>query len=186
MLAFNPTSISKSVPVSDLCVLCVSVFRSPNLSPFNFKLPALSVVEGSTFNSVSLTPFPATLTSSLQITEKPATLTPAFATLTDIVTHKSFVCHSYKKHLGWGYPLLLRELCALCVKVHPRPQTCRSVRHPPQRAHICCSQTTHATAKPFKRNAYKNRGECPPDSKRPSLRPPAERLPIPVLALRPQ
>jgi hypothetical protein len=136
--------------------------------------------------SSPVSPFPATLTSSLQITEKPATLTPAFATLTEIVTHKSFVCHSYKKHPGWGYPRLLRELCALCVKIHPRPQACPSVRHPPQRAHICCSQTTHATAKPFKRNAYKNRGECPPDSKRPSLRPPAERLPIPVLALRPQ
>jgi hypothetical protein len=42
MVAANPTSISKSVPVSDLCVRrlprpCrgVSVFSSPNLSPFN-------------------------------------------------------------------------------------------------------------------------------------------------------
>jgi hypothetical protein len=38
MLAANTTSVSKSVPVSDLRVLCVSVFSSPNLSPFNFKL----------------------------------------------------------------------------------------------------------------------------------------------------
>ena len=38
MLAAKPIFISKSVPVSDLCVLCVSVFSSPNLSPFNFKL----------------------------------------------------------------------------------------------------------------------------------------------------
>jgi hypothetical protein len=55
MLAANPASVSKSVPVSDLCVLRVSVFSSPNLSPFNFKLLALSVVEGSTFICFSQT-----------------------------------------------------------------------------------------------------------------------------------
>ena len=48
-----------------------------------------------------LTPFPATHASSLQITDKSATLTPAFATLTSRVKHKSCVCHSYKKHPGW-------------------------------------------------------------------------------------
>ena len=51
-----------------------------------------------------LSPFPATLTSSLQITEKPTTLSLAFATLTSRVKHKSCVCHSYKKHPGWGMP----------------------------------------------------------------------------------
>jgi hypothetical protein len=30
-------------------------------------------------------------------------VTPLFDTLTDSVTPKSFVCHSYKKHRGWGY-----------------------------------------------------------------------------------
>jgi hypothetical protein len=61
MLAANPTTrsapLSKSVPVSDLRVRCVSVFSSPDLFPFNSKLLALfilsperSVVEGSTFN----------------------------------------------------------------------------------------------------------------------------------------
>ncbi len=34
-------------------------FSSPNLSPFNFKLLALRVVEGSTFNRPSLRPLPA-------------------------------------------------------------------------------------------------------------------------------
>ena len=117
MVAANPTSVSKSVPVSDLCV---SVFGSPNLSPFNYKLLALSVVEGSTVGSL-LTPFPATLASSLQITEKSATLSPVFATLTSRVKHKSCVCHSYKKHRG----------------VHPLHQNfhslCHSLRgrHPP-------------------------------------------------------
>ena len=56
----------------------------------------------STFNSVSVTPFPATLTSHLQRPEKSATLSPAFATLTNRVKHKSSVCHSYKKHPGWA------------------------------------------------------------------------------------
>jgi hypothetical protein len=51
-----------------------------------------------------LSPFPATLTSTLQITEKPASLSPAFATLTSRVKHKSCVCHSCKKHPGWGVP----------------------------------------------------------------------------------
>src|SRR5580693_4914449 len=104
MVPANPTSISKPVPVSDLCVLCVSAFSSPNLSPLNFKLLALSVVEGSAFNSVSLSPFAATLARFLQITEKSATLSPAFATLTSHVKHKSCVCHSYKKHPGVGCP----------------------------------------------------------------------------------
>src|SRR6202021_182187 len=51
-------------------------------------------------------PFPATLTSRPQITKKPATLTPAFATLTSRVKHKPCVCHSYEKHPGWGMPFL--------------------------------------------------------------------------------
>jgi hypothetical protein len=50
----------------------------------------------------SVTPFPATLTGHLQLTENPATLSPAFATLARRVKHKSFVCHSYRKHRGWG------------------------------------------------------------------------------------
>jgi hypothetical protein len=48
---------SKSLPASDLCVLCVSVFSSPNLSPFNFKLlaPFTLSLEGSTFICFSQT-----------------------------------------------------------------------------------------------------------------------------------
>jgi hypothetical protein len=64
MVAAKPTSrpapISKSVPVSHLCVRRlprpgrgVSAFSSPNLSPSNSKLLALSAVEGSTFNCFS-------------------------------------------------------------------------------------------------------------------------------------
>ncbi len=107
--------------------------RSP-LSSFNF--------ERSTFNlfrskplaclfavgcqllavSAPVSPFPATLTSSLQLAENTATLSPAFATLADHVKHKSFVCHSYTKHRGVGYlaesnglsfPLKFRQLAAI-------------------------------------------------------------------------
>jgi len=54
--------------------------------------------------TVPVTPFSATLTGHWQPTEKPATLSPAVATLTRRVKHKSFVCHSYRKHAGWGLP----------------------------------------------------------------------------------
>ncbi len=49
------------------------------------------------------TRFPATLTRHSQLAENAAGLSPAFATLTRRVTHKPFVCHSYKKRRGWGY-----------------------------------------------------------------------------------
>ena len=65
-------------------------------SPFNFKL--------STLNRLLATPFPATHTGLSQIAENAATLSPAFATLTSPVKHNSFVCHSYRKHPGWGMP----------------------------------------------------------------------------------
>jgi hypothetical protein len=73
-----------------------TLFFGKSSSSFGFQF--------STFKWVSLTPFPATLTSTLQITEKPASLSPAFATLTSRVKHKSCVCHYYKKHPGWGVP----------------------------------------------------------------------------------
>jgi Prolipoprotein diacylglyceryl transferase len=69
---------------------------------FNFELLAHSGVQGSTFNRFSTTPFLATLTTSLQRIENTATLSPFAATLTGHVNHNPFVCHSYKKHPGWG------------------------------------------------------------------------------------
>jgi hypothetical protein len=57
-----------------------------------------------------LTYLPATLTSHLQRPEKSATLSLAFATLTSRFKHKSRVCHSYKKHPGWGYTLQRDQL----------------------------------------------------------------------------
>src|SRR6476646_155622 len=52
--------------------------------------------------ATSLSPFPVTLKVDLQLTENPATLSPAAATLTRHVHHNLFVCHSYKKHREWG------------------------------------------------------------------------------------
>jgi hypothetical protein len=45
----------------------------------------------------AVSPFAATLTRTLQLTEKTTTLSPALATLTRRVRHKSFACHPYKK-----------------------------------------------------------------------------------------
>ena len=70
-----------------------------------------------------LTPFPATLTSHLQLAENKTTLSPAVATLTSRVKHKSFACHSYRKHPGWGYAIFnsfvaQTSVCVL-LKQHP-------------------------------------------------------------------
>jgi hypothetical protein len=61
-----------------------------------------SFTSSTSFASPSATPFLATLQSHQQLAENKTTLSRAIATLTDHVKHKSFVCHSYKKHLGWG------------------------------------------------------------------------------------
>src|SRR5579859_3807781 len=45
-------------------------------------------------------PLLATLRSCVQAAENTATLSPFPATLTSNLKHKSFVCHSYKKHRG--------------------------------------------------------------------------------------
>src|SRR5580765_477666 len=156
MVAANPTSVSKSVPVSDLCV---SVFGSPNLSPFNYKLLALSVVEGSTVGSL-LTPFPATLASSLQITEKSATLSPVFATLTSRVKHKSCVCHSYKKHPGSHPPnqiFSFRSLVNRHSLLSPIPfkiRTCAKYSRNPFRMNTSKTQDL----KLFRMNTYEKTG----------------------------
>ena len=54
--------------------------------------------------SRALSLFSATLTDHSQPIENAMALSPAFATLTGNVNRKPFVCHSYKKQVGWGYP----------------------------------------------------------------------------------
>ncbi len=63
MLAAKPTSISKSVPVSDLCV---QVFSSPNLSPFNSNSSTRNLASFvDALDAVSsLSPLSATLTKN--------------------------------------------------------------------------------------------------------------------------
>src|SRR5580658_7014280 len=56
----------------------------------------------STINLSSLSSFAATLTDTPQSTENKTTLSPAFVTLTHFVNPNPLVCHSYKKHPGWG------------------------------------------------------------------------------------
>jgi hypothetical protein len=77
---------------------------SPKVLQFvtTFISPCCSV---SAASSLPISPLPATLTSHLQLAENKTILSPAVATLTDHVKHKPFVCHSYKKHPGWGYTL---------------------------------------------------------------------------------
>jgi hypothetical protein len=71
----------------------------PPCSP-TFEFPISNFV----FSTTPATPLSATLTDTLQLHENKTILSPAFATLTRFVKHKSFVCHSYKKHRGVGYP----------------------------------------------------------------------------------
>lgn len=54
--------------------------------------------------AISVSPLFATLTKSKQPHENKTALSPAFATLTRCGKHNSFVCHSYRKHSGVGYP----------------------------------------------------------------------------------
>jgi hypothetical protein len=68
------------------------------------------------FSTASASPLSATLTDTPQLHESKTTLSLAFATLTRLVKPNSFVCHSYKKHRGVGYPWLadpasLRSRC---------------------------------------------------------------------------
>jgi len=66
-----------------------------------------------------LSPFPATPTGQLQLAENTTTLSPVVATLTGRVTHNPFVCHSYKKHPGWGYPLQSKFFFCLSGTANP-------------------------------------------------------------------
>jgi len=75
--------------------------QHPPVSSISFT-SSTSSTSSTSFASPSVTPFPATLTGQSQLAENTTTLSPAFATLARRVKHKSFVCHSYRKHRGWG------------------------------------------------------------------------------------
>ncbi len=164
--------------LSLLCELSVSAFSSPDVSSFNLKLsiedpgPVGTVnslfnfcpfnFELSTFNSSSLSPFPATLTDDSQLAENPATLSPVPATLTTRVNHNPFVCHSYKIHPEWGpaivnffvaqTPQQLRNLSILPVPRHESSVRVAVLFLPPVTSHQ--SQVTKSfTIRTYARSA---------------------------------
>jgi len=96
--------------LSTLHALSVSAFNSSDVCPFSFKLSSACPERSRRVNFPPLTPFPATLTSHLQLAENKTTLSLAVATLTSRVKHKSFACHSYKKHPGRGYIFQAKSL----------------------------------------------------------------------------
>ena len=109
----------------------------------------------STFNSVSVTPFPATLTSHPQRPEKSATLSLAFATLTSRVRHKSSVCHSYKKHPGRASHLSSQRSFRSGLS---RPNFLPT-RHSPLATKSFAIRTSKTQyLKPFRMNTYKKTG----------------------------
>ena len=144
------------------------MFRSQINPPRSFQ-----TFSASHLATAPLTPFPATLTSHLQRPKKSATLTLAFASLTSRFKHKSRVCHSYKKHPGWGYTLQ-REMSSfpnLTTRHSPlatisfttlrlRAVLPRRIRAYEKHSHnpirIRTSKTQHL--KPFKMNTYEKTG----------------------------
>jgi hypothetical protein len=132
MLAANPTSSSKSAPVSELCVLCVSAFSSPNVDA----LDAAS----------SLSPLFATLTKNtrgwgahpsnqnLAVLPAPNHKSPATALvpfLPPVTSHQSRITKSF------------------------------TIRTYAKRAHNPFTMNTSKTQhlKPFRMNTYEKRGE---------------------------
>src|SRR5579859_3019303 len=55
-----------------------------------------------------VSPLFAILAKWMQLHENTTTSSLVFATLTSRVKRKSFACHSYRKHPGWGYPFAPR------------------------------------------------------------------------------
>ncbi len=101
-----------------------SAQRSLRPCPASLPPPSLFVPRPS--NYVPASPLFATLTSHSQLLENTTTLSPAVATLTSRVKHKSFACHSCRKHPGWGSPvrksrLLLTRAPAAHAQQHPLP-----------------------------------------------------------------
>lgn len=83
----------------------------PELCASYVEIPSRAACTSST-NNTRLSPFPAALTSQPQPIEKSMTLSPLPASLTGIVFHNPFVCHSYKKEGGWHTPPCLLSIRA--------------------------------------------------------------------------
>src|SRR5579859_7270292 len=104
-------------------------------------------------NVLPLSPLLATPTDPTQPIENKTTLSLAFATLTAPVTHKSFVCHSYKKHRGGGYTVQPGISFRSLTTRHSPLATISFI--------IRTSKTQHLSS--FRMNTYKkNRGRGAP------------------------
>src|SRR5579859_4965581 len=106
-----------------------------------------SLLCASSRNVLPLSPLLATPTDPTQPIENKTTLSLAFATLTAPLTRKSFVCHSYKKHRGGGYPQVGQT--SVCL-----PFNSSKARNP---FIIRTSKTQHLNS--FRMNTYKKTGE---------------------------
>jgi hypothetical protein len=112
MLALSPEGFRPRRPLlphghperSEGSAFLFSTIRALSVSALSSSFFPAVGCELSAVNCPPPSPFPATYTSHPQIAENKTTLSPAAATLTSRVKHKSFVCHSYKKHRGWGTP----------------------------------------------------------------------------------
>jgi hypothetical protein len=112
-LHFNSPGINTYKKPGGGCLSKATKFCNSLLFPLR---PCLLVACRSSLATASVTPFPvypeprrATLADHSQLTENPATLSPLpvypeprRATLTGCVKPNPCVCHSYKKHGGWG------------------------------------------------------------------------------------
>jgi hypothetical protein len=129
------------------------------LSSFNFELSTLDLrlhcpvsvlrpplAVGCQLLAVSsrATPFFATPACSLQPIENTATLSPVSATLTSRVKPKSCVCHSYRKHRGWGMPTFLASVSSSNHDFNSNSHGITSFAHPhrltPIESHLCKKQ----------------------------------------------
>jgi hypothetical protein len=117
------------------CTHGVSAFSALDVSPFNVKLLIV--------NCHSRSPLPATLTSRVNL--------------------NPFVCHSYRKHPGWGYILqpevfTLHTLTTHCSLLSTNSLTIRiSAKRAPNSHRIRTSKTQDL--RPFRMRSYKKTGE---------------------------
>jgi hypothetical protein len=123
----------------------VTMYASP-ISSFPVTLLPRAKARGTSRSPLS--PVFATLTVHSQLVENTITLSLAFATLTDRVKHKSFACHSYKKHPGVGYIIAAK---VFSFEIPPLPCSPEG-RRPPDHLSLFLSQafqcrffTTHCS-----------------------------------------
>jgi hypothetical protein len=103
---FHSQLLQASLPY--LCVLCALRVEIP--------IPLFCTAAQ---KRAPVNPFPATLTDHAQLDDNAITLSPVFATLMDTINHKSFACHSYKKHRGWRIPLRRSSLASRHFLLNP-------------------------------------------------------------------